>query len=70
MTKKANIGAIEEFGFGTDVAEQIKHGLVILEAITSNIIGARNDSGKLGSIFGFNSTVNALNPDFKLVEIN
>lgn len=70
MTQKANQGVIEEFGFGTDIAEQIKHGLVIIEAMASNIIGARNDSGRLGAIFGFNSTVNALNPDIKLVEIN
>lgn len=70
MTLKANQGVIEEFGFGTDIAEQLKHGLVLIEALQANIIGARNDSGQLGSIFGFNSTVNQLNPDSKLVEID
>ena len=70
MTQKANQGVIEEFGFGTDIAEQINNGLIIIEAMAANILGARNDGGKLGAVFGFNSTVNQLNPDIKLVEIN
>ena len=70
MTLKANQGTIEEFGFGTDIAEQIKHGLTIIEAMSANILGARKDGGKLGAVFGFNSTVNQLNPDLKLTEID
>jgi hypothetical protein len=70
MTLKANQGTIEEFGFGTDIAEQVKHGLTIIEAMSANILGARKDGGKLGAVFGFNSTVNQLNPDLKLTEID
>ena len=70
MTQKANLGTIEEFGFGTDIAEQLKNAIQLIDVLASNILGARNDSGKLGAIFGFNSTVNQLNPEMKLVEID
>ena len=69
MSLKANLGVIEEFGYGTDVQEQIKNALQVLDILASNILGARSDGGKLGAIFGFNSTVNQLNPDMKLAEI-
>jgi hypothetical protein len=58
MSLKANLGVIEEFGYGTDVQEQIKNALQVLDILASNILGARSDGGKLGAIFGFNSTVN------------
>jgi hypothetical protein len=58
MTQKANLGTIEEFGFGTDITEQLKNAIQLIDVLASNILGARNDSGKLGAIFGFNSTVN------------
>ena len=69
MSLKANLGVIEEFGYGTDIQEQIKNALQVLDILASNILGARSDGGKLGAIFGFNSTVNQLNPDMKLAEI-
>ena len=69
MSLKANLGVIEEFGYGTDVQEQIKNALQVLDILASNILGARSDGGKLGAIFGFNSTVNQLNPGMKLAEI-
>jgi hypothetical protein len=58
MSLKANLGVIEEFGYGTDIQEQIKNALQVLDVLASNILGARSDGGKLGAIFGFNSTVN------------
>ena len=69
MSLKANLGVIEEFGYGIDIQEQIKNALQVLDILASNILGARSDGGKLGAIFGFNSTVNQLNPDMKLAEI-
>lgn len=69
MSLKANLGVIEEFGYGTDIQEQIKNALQVLDILASNILGARSDGGKLGAIFGFNSTINQLNPDMKLAEI-
>ena len=69
MSLKANLGVIEEFGYGADIQEQIKNALQVLDVLASNILGARSDGGKLGAIFGFNSTVNQLNPDMKLAEI-
>lgn len=69
MSLKANLGVIEEFGYGTDVQEQLKNALQVIDILAANILGARSDGGKLGAIFGFNSTVNQLNPDMKLAEI-
>ena len=69
MTQKANLGVIEEFGYNTDVQEQLKNALQVIDILAANILGARSDGGKLGVIFGFNSTVNQLNPDMKLAEI-
>ena len=69
MSQKANLGVIEEFGYNSDVQEQLKNALQVLDILAANILGARSDGGKLGAIFGFNSTVNQLNPDMKLTEI-
>jgi len=69
MSLKANLGVIEEFGYNTDVQEQLKNALQVIDILAANILGARSDGGKLGAIFGFNSTVNQLNPDMKLTEI-
>lgn len=69
MAQKANLGVIEEFGYSTDIQEQIKNALQVLDILAANILGARSDGGKLGAIFGFNSTINQLNPDMKLTEI-
>ena len=69
MTQKANLGVIEEFGYNTDVQEQLRNALQVIDILAANILGARSDGGKLGAIFGFNSTVNQLNPDMKLAEI-
>lgn len=69
MSLKANLGVIEEFGYGVDIQEQLKNASLIIDILASNILGARSDGGKLGAIFGFNSTVNQLNPNMKLAEI-
>ena len=58
-----NIQKLNEF------QEQLKNALQVLDILAANILGARSDGGKLGAIFGFNSTVNQLNPDMKLTEI-
>jgi hypothetical protein len=58
MYQKANLGTIEEFGYNTNIQEQLKNALQVIDILATNILGARSDGGKLGAIFGFNSTVN------------
>ena len=66
----ANKRKIETFGYEDNIQKQINHALQVVQLLSSHILASRKDGAKLGNLFGYNSTLNQLNPDTKLIEID
>lgn len=66
----ANKNKIEQFGYEDNIQQSIKHAQQVIQLLSSHILASRKDGAKLGNLFGFNSMLNKINPDTKLVEID
>lgn len=60
---------VSTFGITKDTNAQIKEALTVIGAARSVIFAARNDNADLGNVFGYNATINSLNPEVKVVEL-
>ena len=63
-------GSLDNFGFNTDIEEQIADSLKTIRVLQAVVNAARTDKAKIGDAFGFNKTVNELDSDMHLAEID
>lgn len=62
---------ISEYGYDADTEEKISQALELIGFLKSHIQAARKDAVSFTNIFGYNTTMNELNPDKpKLAEID
>lgn len=63
-------GIIENFNLSPDVVESLPKILKLIDLLGAQILSARTDRADFDNIFGLNKTINELNPDIKLTELD
>lgn len=58
------------FDIGEDISEQIKEAINILEGAESIVTATRTDGANIDNVFGYNATVNELNPEVEVAQIS
>ena len=61
---------MDQFGFGEGIDEQITDALKIIEIAKATVYAARTDSAKIGDAFGYNKTINSIDSNSDLAEID
>ena len=63
-------GSLDNFEFDTNIEGQITDALTTIRVLQAVVNAARTDKAKIGDAFGFNKTVNELDHDMHLAEID